>query len=353
MTGAAEGMAEAPAEPRDAGAPDFWVASGHHLVDRADHGGLVITDEFLKAYLARPELMPPAEACPVERGLHARLLAAPRAAIPPDEIALIADADARENLVLFLAFRDRLLAHATLEAAYLALVRGGMGGIPPLFVQHLTHLVARNAFDGIRDAHVLRAAECFFRPQRVTVHEGSLLLADEEAIALHEHDRQHSPLLNMLGGPAVTELEVLKPANAGGYAARSDAHDLVFDLTDPGHGRAALARAMAIWTRHLLGFTPEFRPVDRFENARFAWFLALDAEATAIGNRLWRGEALAEEARARVLALFTFTLPDHPRILGAQRGGQGFAILAMDPDRLMRIKPQNLVAGLPLAPDQG
>lgn len=38
---------------------DFWVASGHHLVDRDPGGGLLVTDAFLQAYLARPELIPP------------------------------------------------------------------------------------------------------------------------------------------------------------------------------------------------------------------------------------------------------------------------------------------------------
>jgi hypothetical protein len=33
---------------------DFWLSSGHHLLDRDAHGRLLVTDEFLKAYLARP-----------------------------------------------------------------------------------------------------------------------------------------------------------------------------------------------------------------------------------------------------------------------------------------------------------
>ena len=38
---------------------DFWLSCGHHLLDRDAGGGLVATDEFLKVYLARPELTPP------------------------------------------------------------------------------------------------------------------------------------------------------------------------------------------------------------------------------------------------------------------------------------------------------
>ncbi|MGH6785154.1 MAG: DUF6352 family protein, partial [Sphingomicrobium sp.] len=94
---------------------DFWLSCGHHLLDREQGGGLVVSDEFLKVYLARPELAPPADACETERCLHRALLADPRRAVAPAEIAAIADADARENWRLMLAFRDRLVAHKTLE----------------------------------------------------------------------------------------------------------------------------------------------------------------------------------------------------------------------------------------------
>ena len=47
---------------------EFWVASGHHLTRRGDHGGLLATPELIMAYLARPELMPPDDACEAERG---------------------------------------------------------------------------------------------------------------------------------------------------------------------------------------------------------------------------------------------------------------------------------------------
>ena len=42
---------------------DFWLSCGHHLLDRDDSGWLLVSDEFLKAYLARPELAPPEDAC--------------------------------------------------------------------------------------------------------------------------------------------------------------------------------------------------------------------------------------------------------------------------------------------------
>src|SRR3954452_25594993 len=76
---------------------DFWLSCGHHLLDRADGGGLLVTDEFLKAYLARPEVVPPPEACEAERALYSALTSNPRRPVAASEIAQIADADAREN----------------------------------------------------------------------------------------------------------------------------------------------------------------------------------------------------------------------------------------------------------------
>jgi hypothetical protein len=328
---------------------DFWVSSGHHLVDRNAEGGLVVSDAFLKAYLARPELVPPHEACPVERGLHASLLAEPRRAVEADEIALVADDDARENLGYFLSFRDHLLKHSTLEGAYRALAERGMPRLPILFVQHLAHVIARCAFDEEGDGMVLRAAECFFRPQRVTFHEGRVLLADDEMIEGHEHDRKHSPLLNMLGGPAVSELQILTADNADAYRARSDAHDMVFDLTNRDLGRAALGRALTRWISHLTAIDIAFSPVDQLPSNPFGWFLSLDQDGTVLANKVWRGESLEPEEASRVLALFTFTLPDHPRIQREKRGKAAFAVLGSASDRMVRIKPQNLIGGLPLA----
>ena len=38
---------------------EFWVSSGHHLVRRADHGGLMLTPELLIAYRRGPNCCRP------------------------------------------------------------------------------------------------------------------------------------------------------------------------------------------------------------------------------------------------------------------------------------------------------
>jgi hypothetical protein len=327
--------------------PDFWLSCGHHLADRAPGGGLAVTDEFLKAYLARPELAPPPEACVVERTLHAALLAEPRRPVTPDEIAAIADADARENWTVMIAFRDRLLAHRTIEATYLDLVRGGMGNTPPLFVNQLVHVILRNMLDGCEDAYVLRAAELFFRLQRLTTHEGSLIAADDETVAGF-HAQSASPLVSILGLPAAAEIDVLNDDNAASYWERSDRFDMALDLTAGRRGLVALAEVIARWVRHLLGSAIEIEPLVAANDINLPWYVGLDVEGTRLGDALWNGEALDEGARSRVVGLYRVTLPEQAMVLDAARGEPIYLIMAMTPDGSLRVKPQNLVTGLPL-----
>ena len=88
---------------------DFWHSCGHHFLDRDESGGYAITDDFLKIYLARPELIPPPDACSAERKLHAALIADPRRSVTASEIMAIAETDARENWEILIAFRDHLM----------------------------------------------------------------------------------------------------------------------------------------------------------------------------------------------------------------------------------------------------
>ena len=327
---------------------DFWIACGHHLLDRDASGGLAVTDEFLKAYFARPEFMPPDEACDVEHRLHREMLADPRRAVGADEIAALADEDARENWRFVLAFRDLLLRHPTLEAAYLSLVRAGANKLPPLFVNQLVHAILRNALDGCEDPFVLRAAELFFRQQRILPHEESLLLGDEEIVG----GRSPTPvlsLMSMLGATTDAQgVDVLREANADTYWQRSDGFDMALELTSGSRGPAALAHAMTRWISHLLGIEVAIEPLNELRDARLAWYVGLDAEATRIGDRLWHGEALDEPDAGRVLALFSLSFADASLIADDLDGEPVYLMLAMNADQKVRMKPQNLLTGLPV-----
>src|SRR5262250_1678184 len=285
---------------------DFWLSCGHHLLDRDGGGGLLVTDEFLKAYLARPELAPPPNACVAERSLHAAMLGNPRRPVAASEIAAIADADARENWTLMIAFRDHLVGHKTVEAAYLDLVRRGMGETPPLFINQLVHVILRNLLDGCDDVYVLRAAELLFRPQRLTTHGGSLIAADDELIA--GGSPHSSPLVSMLGLPANAEIDVLNDDNAATYWARSDRFDTALDLTVGRRGLVALGDVIVRWLTHLLALDSRIEPLAALRGVDFIWYVGLYAQATTIGDALWSGEELDPAAQSRLIGLYRLSV---------------------------------------------
>lgn len=318
------------------------MSSGHLLLDRAPDGFLLLTDDFLRAFLARPELMPPEDACDAERALHAKLLEDPRAAA---DATGLADADAAENWSVFLTFRDALMATPTIEAAYLRLATAAHATTPPLFMTQLVHVILRNALHDCTDAATVRAAELFFRPQRVTYHEGTILLADADAIETHEQQRRASPLLAMLAPPAVAELTVLTDDNAADYWGRSDAFDTVLNLGGTPGGRDALGRAIAVWLRHMLAIEADIDPLPALADPDWRWFIGLDTEATRIGNALWEGSDTPDADR--LLALFRCVPHADAPIRADMRDRPIYLMMASNADNLVRLKPQNLLTGFP------
>ncbi len=328
---------------------DFWVASGHHLCDLDEDGRLRATPDLWRAFLARPELIPPQEACDAERALHARLMENPLAMVEPSGLA---EPDAAENWQVFLNFRDKVAAEPTLEAAWLKLYRGNVSGVPPLFLQMLTHLVTRAAMEGEGDAFTLRAAECLFRTQRAAVTQGATLLADEEVVDARHADGDLGALGRLLSEagapPREVELDVLSAENAPGYKPRSDAHDMALDIAETREGQFGMARALERFTRHILGESVRIKPVPVIEDRNWSWHVGLDAEATRIANALWDGKKVKQAELARILWLGVLEFEESSRVLPRARGKPVYLALAMDGAQRVRMKPQNLVAGLPL-----
>jgi hypothetical protein len=333
---------------------DFWVASGHHFCERGADGRLVATPDLWRLFLARPELRPPPEACEAERALHARLMEDPLAEASADALA---DADARENWALFLGFRDRVAAQPSLEAAWLALYRAGVSGIPPIFLQMLTQLVARSALEGEGDAFALRAAELFFRPQRVSITQGMTLLADEEVLEREARASDFGALGRLLeeagAAPAEVEFDVLSDALSPHYRMRSDAHDLALDIAEGGPGQRGLARAIERFIGHLFGATASITSVPVIEDRNWSWHVGLDAEASRIANALWKGAKVPQAELARILWLGVLRFAEGTPVLPRMRGKPVYLALAMDAEKRVRMKPQNLVTGLPLRAAEG
>jgi hypothetical protein len=325
---------------------DFWLACGHHLLDRGEDGGLIVSDEFLKAYLARPEMRPPPDACRLEQALHRELLGDPRQPVAPSRIAAIADEDARENWRLILSWRDQLARHPTLEAAYLSIVRQQLK-FPHLFLNQLVQVILRNALDDCDDVFMLRAAELFFRPQKLSSYEGTLTAVDEETAAT-EGTGVVSPLVSILGLRPAGDIDLLSEANAFSYWARSDLFDMALDLTAGRRGLAALGEVVELWIRHLLAVDVAVDAVTELRDVTLSWYVGLDAHATQIGDALWNGEELDQAARKRVVGLYRLNFPADAQILERARGAPTYLLAAMSSDQIVRLKPQNLITGLPV-----
>lgn len=322
---------------------EFWVASGHHLTRLDGAGRMAVTDELLIAWLARPEIVPPDEACFVERALHARLMKAPRSQVPASEVAAMADADARENWGFFITLRDALIVAGTVEDGYLALVRGGVR-LPFVFYDQLVQLILRNALDGCQDVPTLRAAEMFFRPQRAHFQDDALMLADDELVAEMEAERHTAPLMAMLSG-GVTGLDVLSEGNGWTYWSRSDAHTMVLPFGADPRARAGMAAAIAAFVRHLLGHEVQVAHLTRADVGDFRWFVGLDPVGTAIGNALWHGKPQI----GALVGLFALTFQRPEGVLPDVADAPVYLLIGLGADNVIRMKPQNLVMGLPLA----
>lgn len=325
---------------------DFWRSCGHHLLDRDAMGKLLVTDEFLKAYLARPELMPPPDACDAERKLHDAMMSDPRGVVAPSQVAAIADADARENWDVMIDWRDHLVKHRTLEAAYLETIRRNLG-FPQLFVGQLTQAILRNALDDCDDVFVLRAAEMLFRPQKLTIQEGSDIAIDLEKEVLLAR-QPHSPLVALLGLPVASEVDMLNDATAASYWERSDRFDMALDLTAGQRGLVALGEAVKRWLSHLLAIEVAIEPLSELRDAPLSWYVGLDSEATRIGDTLWNGGDLDEETRRRLIGLFRLTFRDRLDMIEKVRGEPVYLLAATKSDEVLHLKPQNLLTGLPI-----
>ncbi|QJR14517.1 DUF6352 family protein [Usitatibacter palustris] len=332
---------------------DFWASSGFTLLERSADGGLVATDAWLSRFLDREELLPPDEAGPAERHLHARLQAKPRLRVEATELAAVEDADARENWTHFLRFRDRVLAHPTLEACYASLFREAEVGIAPPFVDALAQVIVRGILDGTDDPWLCRAAELLFRKQRVSTEGGVVLAADAATVEVFSETGGFGNMGRLLRSQDVAmeppKMDVLSRENAPIYFMRDELFSFLLDLTPGREGAAALAQVLEKWIGHFLGVATTIEPVGRVQDARWRWHVGLDVDSTAILNALYQGETVAPEDHERLAALFILQFRNPEDVLPQIRGSAVYIGLGFRPDRTLKLKPQNLLGNLPLA----
>jgi hypothetical protein len=333
---------------------DFWRDSGYHLLERRSDGHLTVTDDFLRAYLNRPEVRPVPESNDAERALHAALLRNPREAVGGERLAAIGDADAIENYQVVLGFRDRLLAADSLEDAYLKLfLEPGGVSIPPIFIDQLVHVIARAILEGESDALRLRAAELLFRAQQVTINDGAIMAGDAETVEMFATSGGFGSLGRLVAEAQTplrrVELDVLTEDNADLYWGRDSRYDTVLNLNFAGAGLDALCRVLERWIAHFYDIAVSIQPVQKISDERWIWHIGLDAEGTAMLNDLYNGVEVGEGRLARLLSLFRMDFQDPSAVLPDLAGRPVYLAMATNEKSLLRLKPQNLLVNLPLA----
>ena len=333
--------------------PDFWRNSGFHLLTRDARGWLAVGDDFLRAYYLRPEVHPVEESGEAELGLHASLMAEPRRVVSAAEIDAVEDEDARDNYRVVLRFRDRLISAGTLEGAYLALFKSGSVDIPPLFIEQMAHVILRCVLDGTQDPLRLRAAELFFRDQKLNLQESTILLADQETVEMHAAGNAYGSIGRLIVEAQTSlksvELDVLDRDNAALYWQRESSYDTVISIN---HGRAALealCRVIEAWIAHFHGIAVGVRPLSRIEEPRWAWHIGLDAASTGLLNDLFEGVEVDHGRMRRLLSLFRMDFENASDMRAEIAGRPVYMALSANEDDVVRMKPQNLLVNLPLA----
>ena len=333
---------------------DFWPSCGYTYLAVNPEGHLVLTDDFLRVLLQRPEIAPIPASCSAELSLHESLLADPRHAVPAAALQALQDPDAADNYGVWLRFRDRLLAAPTLEAAYLALFQGEGVDVAPVLVQQLTQILLRHVLGDTATAMQARVAEMLFRTQKISVLEdGTVMAADDETVERHALSAGFGSVGELLrqGGVPLrsVDLDVLDADKTDLYWPRSEHFDLVLNLNQGQPALLALAELLQRWVSHFLKVEVRVQTDREIVDEHWVWHVGLDAQASGILNDLYQGDEPDAERMRRLLCLFRLEFANPADMLVAVAGRPVYLAMAMDEHQRLKLKPQNLLLNLPLA----
>lgn len=333
---------------------NFWTHSAYKTLTVGSDRQLLVTDDFLRTYLLRPELNLVPESCDVERALHRRLSDSPRAAISDQEIAGMADSDIQVNYQVWLRYRAKLLAASSLENFYMGLFKGDGVDVPPLFISQLAQIFIRHILG--EDCHPLdaRMGEIFFRVQKITVLEdGVVMSADDEVVTRNAQAGETGNIMDLLKGKSMSmrsiDLDVLHEENADLYWDKSEDHDFAVQLNFGQPPINHFCRILEKWVQHFLGAQVRVTPMQQITDPKWSWHVGLDAAATDILNKLYNKESVDSDTLEKVICLFRLDFIDETAVMQSQAGKPVYMGIAMNDEKQLKLKPQNLLFNLPLA----
>lgn len=333
---------------------NFWPHSAYQTLVVGSDNQLLVTDDFLRTYLLRPELNLVPESCDAERALHQRLTENPRAEISEVDIAGMADLDIQANYQVWLRYRTKLLAASSLENFYMSLFKGEGVDVPPLFIAQLAQIFVRHILG--EDCHPLdaRMAELFFRTQKISVLEDGVVMgADEEVVTRNAQAGETGNIMDLLKGNSMAmrsiDLDVLHEENADLYWERDEVYDFAVQLNFGQPPINHFCRVLEKWVAHFLGAQVRITPMQQITDPKWSWHVGLDATATDILNKLYNKDPVDADELERVICLFRLDFIDEAAVSKAQAGKPVYMGIAMNDQAELKLKPQNLLFNLPLA----
>ena len=333
---------------------NYWANSAYSTLAVSSDHQLLVTDDFLRTYMARPELALVPESCSAERVLHQRLTENPRAEVLEAEIVAMADVDIQENYRVWLRYRARLLSASSLEGFYMSLFKGEGVDVPPLFISLLAQIFIRHILGDQAHPLEVRMGEIFFRAQKMTVIEDGIVMgADDEVVARNAQAGETGNIMDLLKGKSMSmrsaDLDVLHEDNADEYWLRNEDFDFAVQFNFGHEPINRFCRVLEKWVKHFLGVAVRITPMQQITDPKWSWHVGLDAAATEILNKLYNKEIVDEDELQKVICLFRLDFIDEAAVTQAQSGKPVYMAIAMNDQQQLKLKPQNLLFNLPLA----
>ena len=196
--------------------------------------------------------------------------------------------------------------------------------------------------------------ELFFRPQKISVlDDGVVMGADDEVVSRNAQAGETGNIMDLLKGKSMMmrsiDLDVLHEGNAELYWTRDDDYDLAVQLNVGQPPINHFSRLLEKWVDHFLGVKVRITPMQQITDTKWSWHVGLDAAATEILNKLYNEETLEPDELAKVICLFRLDFIDTAAVPRALEGKPVYLGIAMNDEKQLKLKPQNLLFNLPLA----
>jgi hypothetical protein len=181
------------------------------------------------------------------------------------------------------------------------------------------------------------------------------MLADREIVEMRAEDGGFGGLGQLLAESNApirdVTLDVMTEENKAQYWERSDRFDMAVDFRFTQPAPDALGRVIEAWILHFHQVRTRVQAVQSIRDERRSWHIGCDAEATRILNALYNGEDVSEAELYRILALYRLEFLNADDAMDSLKGKPIYLALAMNDEKKLVFKPQNLLTNLPLQRD--